>query len=75
MAFETRELRVVAVALGLAAQNFLRQQRLATRPPPFGIEMLWMQRPDAHGYLSQPLRQKNQNGIATVSAINNSANG
>jgi hypothetical protein len=46
---KTDELRMMPVAPGFAAQNFLRQQRLAPeRDESFGIEIFRMEGPQAH---------------------------
>jgi len=43
------ELRVMAIAFGFAAQNFLRQQRLTPKgDEAFGVEIFWVQSPESH---------------------------
>ena len=43
------ELRMVAVAFGLAAQDFLRQQCLAPEcDQSFGVEIFWVHGPESH---------------------------
>ena len=43
------ELRVMFVALRRTTQNFLRQQHLVPECDKFfGVEILWMQRPESH---------------------------
>jgi len=46
---EADELRVMAVAFGFSAQDFLRQQRLAPeRDESFGVEIFWVHGPESH---------------------------
>jgi hypothetical protein len=46
---ETEELRMMPVTARFIAQDFLRQQRLAPeRDQTFGIEIFWVQCPEAH---------------------------
>jgi hypothetical protein len=53
MRLEPEELRMMAIALRLAAQDFLREQRFAPqRDQSFGIEIFWVQRPQAHREIS-----------------------
>ena len=50
MGLKADELRVAPIALGFAAQNFLRQQRLAPeRDEALGVEIFRVQSPESHG--------------------------
>jgi hypothetical protein len=43
------ELRMMPVSLRFAAQDFLRQQRLAPQGyESFGVEIFWVERPQSH---------------------------
>ena len=56
---KTEELRVMAVAFGFAAENFLRQQGLAPESDEaFGVEIFRVQGPESHGRIVMKFNRK-----------------